>query len=213
MSSEFCRTTAEKLSGLFYRFDFDVTFFLCSITDAVQLDAAEEWLKKHHPEMARKDDFVAWMKEGITKWGGKLREQFSGDFMERFPFVANKLNASAGNMLIFLRMAEFCGADPEFLAEQVEAIIRAHDVEGKKFIFWQGLHAFSHRWVNHPRNARCFVISTIAYYTQTPAWVFGRVFLPEGRRGGGVSSGNGSVYIDWRSKEEQERTPVWKIRS
>jgi hypothetical protein len=206
MGSTLEQTIERRLWGKFHKFGFDITFILCSITDAVQLDEAEKWLRENHPEMAHTDDFVVWMKEGITKWGGKFREQFSNGFMERFPFVAKKLNASEGNMLIFLRMADFCGATPEFLAEQTEAIIRAHEVGGKRFLVWRGLHGDSHRWTDKPHNAKCFVISTMAYYTQTSCWTFRQAFLPDEHGGGGI--GDGSVYIDWRSKEEQERVPI-----
>lgn len=196
----------EKLSNLFNRLRFDITFVLCSITDMAELDAAEGWLKKHYPEVAPHDDFVDWLKKGITKYSG---EQFSESFMERFPLTAKKLNASEGNKLIFLRMAEFCGADPAFLAEQIEAIIRARDVEGKQYLIWRNLLGNSCNWTSSPRNKKCFVLSTIAYYTQTSVWAFRRAFLPEGAKSGSSST---DVFLDWRSKEEQEKVPIWKIQ-
>lgn len=195
----------DRLSRIFNRIESKVILVLCSITSEEQLDAAVEWLDSHHPEKAPSSDAVDWMKESIKKWGGNLQEQFSDDFRKRFPLIAEKLNASEGNMLIFLRMTKFCGADPEFLAENIEPIIRAHEVEGKN-IYTVNINIDSGRWANLPRNKQCFVLRTVARYTETPPWTFREVFLPDLKSSGGGSQG--TIHFDWRPAKEREKNPV-----
>ena len=66
-------------------------------------------------------------------------------------------------------------------------------------------------WSTHPHNERCFVISCVAYYTQTPCWTFREVFMPKGQGGGTFFDGQYGVYFDWRSAEEQKAMPIDKI--
>jgi hypothetical protein len=196
---ELDRKIQDKLSGIFYRIGFKVTLVLCSITDPDQLDAADEWLKKNHPEEAPGDDFKGWLKETIAKWP-KPMEHFSEDFMERFPLIARKFKALEGNALIYLRMAEFCGADLDFLAEVVEPIMKAHE-DGQRIVEVNPHAKHWHSWEDQPRNQKCFTLQALARYTQAQPMYFRNAFLPDLKSSGGNSDG---LTFDWRSQEERE---------
>ena len=184
----------DKLSGIFHRVGFKFVLALCSITNIEQFDAAVEWLRNHHPEEKPDCAFYEWCKMTITKWLNPMN-YFSEEFMESFPLIAKKLRESEGNALIFLRMADFCGADINFLAGFVELIMKEHE-DGQKVVRFELDSKWFHGWVDNPINMRCFTLNVLARYTQVQSMYFRRVFFPGLKKSGGGTSG---IYFDWRS--------------
>lgn len=173
--------------------------FLDSINDIDELEAITEYLRANKPhELNLLQSYDKWLR----KWPNAkeiVMEQLKNDF----PLLTSKV-VDDESARVLLRAAEFAGSDLTFFAKVVENdILRPHLTDGKNILRWPYLHNDSHHWADYPHNRRCFVISTIAYYTQLQMWRFGIVFIDgNGRRASGGGGTNG-VYIDWCSKEER----------
>lgn len=181
----------KSLSDIFSNLAAEITLLLSSITSEEQLDATVEWLRGHYPKQAPSSYCVVCLKQAIHKWGNILEKQFSDDFKNKFPLVAGKLEGSAGNMLIFLRAIDLCHITLEFLAEIVEPIIKAHEVERKQVYTVKA----------ESTSSICMIASSPQPYVR----VFLDVFLPNLNKSGEKA---GEVYFDWRSVEEQKENLV-----
>jgi len=169
---------------------------LDSVNTLDELEVIEDYVRKYHPE--KNNHLLDYYREILNKWPDP---QLSYDFKYIFSLTAQRLDTPQ-KIRIFLRGAEFCGADPEFLAWVVEPIIFSHEVNGNKVINVK-LNPFPRDlWVHRPKNKRCFILSILSRCTQLQAWTLLYLLFP------GIQlrllDGHDNVIFDWRTKEERE---------
>ncbi len=184
------------LSKIYSNLDAEVDFFLSSITEEQQLDAAVEWLKLYHPQQAPEQYDVTCLKQGIKKWGNIPEDHFSVNFKSKFPYVAEKLISPKGNMLIFLRVTNILGSIPvELLAEIIEPIIKARKIEKKELYTVKIEKSSQHT----------SIFSMLATSPQPYIQAFRYAFFPGLKQGGETSE---KIYFDWRLAKERKKNPI-----
>jgi len=178
--------------------------FLDTVDSIEELQAVQAHVCQHHSE--KDDDLFDFYRTNLTKWSNP---ELPNGFASRFPLIAKKLDAPY-KIRVYLRGCEFCGADPEFLAEVMEPIIRKRDVDGAEFIEVLRGGPDSYRWVDYPRNRACFVKAVLSSYTQIQAWTLSQLLFPDVRSSGTSFRGGWKARIrwDWRTKEERKAAEV-----
>ncbi|MBU1165177.1 hypothetical protein KKA15_06500 [Patescibacteria group bacterium] len=171
-----------------------LVLFLDSLNTLEELVEVEAFVAESYPDNTRT---VAFTRECLKLWPNP-DEGFSDDFGERFPLVMRKLDTPPKKR-VFLRGARFCCADPEFLAKIVESILHEHEVGGKDVVRMK-LHTSGDE--HNPKNAKCFVASVLARYTQWPAWTL-QLLLLSGSASGTTYGKQKFNYWDWRPEEEK----------
>lgn len=86
-------------------------------------------------------------------------------FSQTFPHIAGRLTTNAAK-ICFLRGAEFANSDPYFYAKTLENIFVR--LESEAFVIYP-LRDINIDWPESPeKNQRCYVLATVAKYTQAP---------------------------------------------